>query len=82
MITIPLETFESMTVTIGNTLYMSGVPMNKLTNIVDEILQSWELYNPESELFKLARDYIIKGYNDFASYSKNVIVFPDKRNIH
>lgn len=78
MITIPTETLCVVMTTLGSTLYMSGVTMNKLTIVVEETIKAWGLNNPDSELAKLAKEYIIKGYNDFASYSKNVSIFRNK----
>ncbi len=71
MISIPKELFFKIMQTNGNLLAMSNIPKNKLNHLIEEILEDWELYNRESDLYKQCKDNIIFGYDAYKKFTNN-----------
>lgn len=73
MISIPEELYDSIMITIGNQLSLSGVPRKDLNNLVFEILNSWELFNQESDLYIRSKKCILHGYNKMNEYKNRIV---------
>ncbi len=74
MVSIPDELYDSIMITVGNQLSLSSVPRKDLNSLIGEILKSWELFNPESDLYIRSKEKILFGYrkmNEYKSMSVN-----------